>query len=123
MAGTLERVVNTMRWPSKRLGTFWRPATTRTTFFFFFFFRRNIFPGKGAKYGLFWGDCFFCSRWPMQGNELRKKKKFQLKKCQRFRKNHRRGHRTRVKARINITPQTYGTEEVYTATVCNNCFN
>ena len=49
----------------------------------------------------------------MQGNELRKKKKkFQLKKRQRFRKNHRRGHRTRERAHINITPQTYGTEEV-----------
>ena len=49
----------------------------------------------------------------MQGNELRKKKeKFQLKKRQRFRKNHRRGHRTRARASINITPQTYGTEEV-----------
>ena len=59
MAGTLERVVKYERWPPKRLGTFWRPATTRTTFFFFFFFRRIIFPGKGAKYGLFWGDCLF----------------------------------------------------------------
>ena len=48
----------------------------------------------------------------MQGNELRKKKKFQLKKRQRFRKNHRRGDRTRARARIKITPQTYGTEEV-----------
>ena len=48
----------------------------------------------------------------MQGNELRKKKKkFQLKKRQRFRKNHRRRHWTRARARINITPQTYGTED------------
>ena len=113
MARTLERVVKYDAVAfQKRLGTFWRPATTRTTFFFFFF-RRIIFPGKGAKYGLFGGDWLFCSRWPMQGNELRKKKrkKFQLKKRQRCRKNHRRGHRTRARARINITPQTYGTEE------------
>ena len=76
-----------MRWPSKRLGTFWRPATTRTTMFFcLFVFRRIIFPGKGAKYGLFWGDCFFCSRWPMKGNELRRKKKFQLKKLRKNKK-------------------------------------
>ena len=61
----------------------------------------------------FWGATdFFCSRWPMQGNELREKKKFQLKKRQRFRKNLCRGHRTRARARINITPQRDGTEEV-----------
>ena len=42
--------------------------------FLFLFFRRIIFPGKGAKYGLLGGDCFFCSRWSMQGNEFLKKK-------------------------------------------------
>ena len=80
-------------------------------FYLFIYFSSNYFPRKGSKIWPFGGDCFFCSRWPMQGNELRKKLK--TKKRQRFRKNHRRGHRTRARARINITPQTFGTEEVY----------
>ena len=99
-----------MRWPSKRLGTFWRPATTRTTIYFYFF-RRIVFPGKEAKYGLLGGDCFFAAVGPCRVMSLKKKKK-STKKTSRFRKNHRRGHRTRARARINITPQTYGTEEV-----------
>ena len=53
MAGTLERVIKYDAMAFQKVGTFWRPATTRTTFFFFsFFFRRIIFPGKRAKYGL-----------------------------------------------------------------------
>ena len=58
---------------------------------------------------------FFAAVGPCRVMSLEKKKekkKFQLKKRQRFRKNHCRGHRTRARARINITPQTYGTEEV-----------
>ena len=111
MAGTLERVVKYDAVAFRKAWDFLASSDDEDTFFFFFF-RRIIFPGKGAKYGLLGGDCLFCSRWPMQGNELGKKKKFQLKKRQRFRKNHRRRHRTRARAHINITPQTYGTEEV-----------
>ena len=74
MAGTLERVVKHAV-AFQKAWDFLASSDDRTTFFFFFFFRRIIFPGKGAKYGLFWGNCFFCSRWPMQGNELRKKEK------------------------------------------------
>ena len=40
------------------------------------------------------------------------KKRFQLKKHQRFRKHYRQEHRARARARMIITPQTYGTEEV-----------
>ena len=82
-------------------------------FIYFNFFRRLIFPRKGAKYGLFGATVFFAAVGPCRVMSLEKKKKFQLKKRQSFRKNHRRGHRTRARARINITPQTYGTEEVY----------
>ena len=39
-------------------------------------------------------------------------KKVSTKKTSKISKNHRRGHRTRARARINITPQTNGTEEV-----------
>ena len=48
----------------------------------------------------------------MRGDELKKKEKFELKKRQRFQKIHHRGHRSRARARINITPQTYETKEV-----------
>ena len=115
MAGTLERVVKYDAVAFQKAWDFLASSDDEDNYlFYFYFFRRIIFPGKGAKYGLLGGDWFFCSRWPMQGNELRKKKekKFHLKKRQRFQKNHRRGHRTRARARINITPQTYGTEEV-----------
>ena len=114
MAGTLERVIKYDALAFQKAWDF-LASSDDEDYIYIFFFRRIIFLGKGAKYGLLWGGCFFCSRWPMQGNELRKKKKkkkFQLKKRQRFRKNHCRGHRTRARARINITPQTYGTEEV-----------
>ena len=122
MAGTLERVVKYDAVAFQKAWDFLAFSDDEDNYIYtryiyiYFFFRRIIFPGKGAKYGLF-GNCFFCSRWPMQGNELRKKKKFELKKRQRFRKNHRRGHRTRARARINITPQTYGTEEVLRDTI------
>ena len=54
----------------------------------------------------------------MHGSELRKKKS-STRKTLKISKNHRRGHRTRAKARINITPQTYGTEEVCILNVRN----
>ena len=88
MAGTLERVVKYDAVAFQKAWDFLASSDDKDNFFFFFFFRRIIFPGKGAKYGLLGGDCFFCSRWPMQGNELRRKngEKFQLKKRQIFRK-------------------------------------
>ena len=102
-----------MRWPSKWVGTFWRPATTRKTFFFFFFFVELFSPGREQNMA-FWGaTVFFAAVGPCRVMSLEKKKKFQLKKRRRFRENHRRGHRTRARARINISPQTYGTEEVH----------
>ena len=114
MRGRWKEWQNTMRWPSKRLGTFWRPATTRTFFFFFFFFV-ELFSLEREQNMAFWGaTVFFPAVGPCRVMSLEKnEKKFHLKKRQRFRKNHRRGHRTRARARINITPQTYGTEEVW----------
>ena len=113
MAGTLERVVKYDAVAFQMGWDFLASSDDEENFFFFFFFSSNYFPREGSKIWPFWGRLFFCSRWPMQGNELRKKKKFQLKKRRRFRENHRRGHRTRARARINISPQTYGTEEVH----------
>ena len=88
MAGTLERVVKYDAVAFQKAWDFLASSDDEDNYLFnylFIYFRRIIFPGKGAKYGLLGGDCFFCSRWPMQGNELRKKKKtFQLKKRQRF---------------------------------------
>ena len=86
IAGTLERVVKYDA-VAFQMGWDFLASSDDEENFFFFFFCRIIFPGKGAKYGLFGGDCFFCSRWPMQGNELRKKKKkFQLKNVEDFEK-------------------------------------
>ena len=72
MAGTLERVV---KYDAVAFQKAWDFLASSDDEDFFFFFCRIIFPGKRANYGLLGGDCFFCSRWPMQGNELRKKKK------------------------------------------------
>ena len=108
MAGTLERVVKYDAVAFQKAWDFLASSDDEDNYFFYFFFSVELFsPEREQNMAFFWVDCFFCSRWPVQGNELRKKK-FQLKKRQRFRKNHRRGHRTRARARINITPQTYG---------------
>ena len=69
----------------------------------------------------FWGaTVFFAAAGPCRVMSLEKKKKVSTKKRQRFRKNHRRGHRTRARARINITPQTYGTEEALIYRIAHN---
>ena len=78
MAGTLERVVKYDAVAFQKAWDFLASSDDEDNYlliYLFIYFRRIIFPGKGAKYGLFGGDCFFCSRWPMQGNGLRKKKK------------------------------------------------
>ena len=72
MAGTLKRVVKHDAVAFQKAWDFLASSDDEDNYSFFF--RQIIFPGKGAKYGLLGGDCFFCSRWPMQGNELRKKK-------------------------------------------------
>ena len=72
MAGMLERVVKYDAVAFQKAWDFLASSDDEDNYFFF---RQIIFPGKGAKYGLLGGDCIFCSRWPMQGNELRKKKK------------------------------------------------
>ena len=75
MAGTLERVVKYDAVAFQKAWDFLASSDDEDNYFLFYFSRRIIFPGKGAKYGLLGGDRFFCSRWPMQGNELRKKEK------------------------------------------------
>ena len=73
MAGTLERVVKYDAVAFQKAWDFLASSDDEDNYFLFiYFFRRIIFPGKGAKYGLLGGDCFFCSLWPMQ--EIRKKK-------------------------------------------------
>ena len=112
MAGTLERVVKYDAVAFQMGWDFLASSDDEENFFFFFFFVELFSPEREQNMA-FWGaTVFFCSRWPMQGNELRKKK-VSTKKRRRFRENHRRGHRTRARARINISPQTYGTEEVH----------
>ena len=61
MAGTLERVVKYDAVAFLKALDFLASSDDEDNFFFFFF-RGIIFPGKRAKYGLFGGDCFFCSR-------------------------------------------------------------
>ena len=85
MAGTLERVVKYDAVAFQKAWDFLASSDDEDNFYLFFF-RRIIFPEKGANYGLFWGDCFFCSRWPMQGNELRKKKNVSTKKTSKIKK-------------------------------------
>ena len=111
MAGTLERVVKNDAVAFQKAWDFLASSDDEDNFFFFFF-SSNYFPRKGRKIWPFLERLFFCSRWPMQGNELRKRRrKIQLKNVKAFEKiiaegiGHGQG--------INITPQTYGTEEVH----------
>ena len=114
MVGTLERVVKYNAVAFQKARDFLASSYDEDNYIYIYLFIFvELFSPEREQNMAFWGAIvFFCSRWPMRGNELRKKKN-QLKKRQRFRKNHRRRHRTRARARINITPQTYGTEEVY----------
>ena len=75
MAGTLERVVKYDAVAFQKAWDFMASSDDEDNYFLFIYFFVEI-PEKGAKYGLLGGDCFFCSRWPMQGNELGKKKSF-----------------------------------------------
>ena len=59
MAGTLERVVIYDAVAFRKAWDFLASSDDEDNFFFFFFFSSNYFPGKGAKYGLLWGNCFF----------------------------------------------------------------
>ena len=76
MAGTLERVVKYDAVAFQMGWDFLASSDDEENFFFFFFFRRIIFPGKGAKYGLFGGDCFFAAVGPCRVMSLEKKKSF-----------------------------------------------
>ena len=109
IAGTLERLVKYDAVAFQKAWDFLASSDDEDNFFFFFF--RIIFPEREQNMA-FWGaTVFFAAVGQCRVMRL-EKKKFQLKKRRRSQKNHRRGHRTLARARINITPQTYGTEEV-----------
>ena len=75
MAGTLERVVIYDAVAFRKAWDFLASSDDEDNdFLFIYFFSSNYFPGKGAKYGLLWGNCFFLQPWPMQGDELRIRK-------------------------------------------------
>ena len=75
MTGTLERVIKYDAVAFQKAWDFLASSVDEDNFFFFFsFFSSNYFPRKGRKIWPFGGGLFFCSRSPMQGNELRKKK-------------------------------------------------
>ena len=59
MAGTLERVVKYDAVAFQKAWDLLASSDDKDNyilFLFYLFFRRIIFPRKGAKYGLFWGD-------------------------------------------------------------------
>lgn len=96
----------------------------RRTFFFFLFsfflfFRRGFVPGKGGEIRPFAGRLFFFFR-PFDRMEQAptvKKKVFLLTKRARMQqKKIGKKKRTWIRARTNITEQTYGTEEVMQCT-------
>ena len=69
-----------MRWPSKRLGTFWRPATTRTTNYV------ELFSPEREQNMAFWGaTVFFAAVGPCRVMSL-EKKKVSLKKTSKISK-------------------------------------
>ena len=59
MAGTLERVVKYDAVAFQKAWDFLASSDDEDNYFILFYFRRIIFPEKEAKYGLFWGNCFF----------------------------------------------------------------
>ena len=88
MAGTLERVVKYDAVAFQKAWDFLASSDDEDNYFLFFiFFRRIIFPGKGAKYGLWGATVFFAAVGTyMQGNELRRKKKVSFKKTSKISK-------------------------------------
>ena len=76
-------------------------------------------PGKGAKYGRFWADCFFSGRPAAWFNSVLQNKGMVLaiKNGEEIEKKHRKRDRTPVRARTNIADQTCGTEEVWFSSV------
>ena len=86
MAGTLERVVKYDAVAFQKAWDFLTSSDNEDNFFFFFFCRRIIFPGKGAKYGLFGGDCFFAAVGPCSVMSLGEKKSFNYKNVKYFEK-------------------------------------
>ena len=115
MAGTLERVVKYDAVAFQKAWDFLASSDDEDnylfySFFFLLFFVELFSPEREQIMAFLGATVFFSAVGPCRVMSLGKKNR--LKKRQRFRKKHRRGHRTRARARINITPQTYGTEEV-----------
>ena len=78
MAGTLEKVVKHDAVAFQKAWDFLASSDDEDNYFFIFFifFRRVIFPEREQNMAFFGATVFVCSRWPMQGNELRIKKSF-----------------------------------------------
>ena len=109
MAWTLERVVKYDAVAFQKAWHILASSDDEDNYIFFV----ELFSPEREQNMAFWGaTVFFAAVGPCRVMSLEKERKFQLRKRQRFRKNHRRRHRTRARTRINITPQTYGTEEV-----------
>ena len=72
MAGTLERVVKYDAVVFQKAWDFLASSDDEDNFFFFFFV--ELFSPEREQNMALLGRLFFCSRWPMQSNELRKKK-------------------------------------------------
>ena len=115
MAGMLERVVKYDAVAFQKAWDFLASSDDEDNYLFIYLFFVELFsPEREQNMAFLGATVFFAAVGPCRVMSLEKNEnKFQLKKRQRFRKNHRRGHRTQARARINITPQTYGTEEVY----------
>ena len=79
-----------------------------------------LHPRKSAKFGRFWADSKFSSRLVAWIKHLLKKKRevFLLKKRRRIRQKQRKTDRTPLRRRINLTAQTYDTEEVCIICAC-----
>ena len=89
MAGTLERVVKYDAVAFQKAWDFLASSDAEDNYFFFFFlfFFVELFSPEREQNMAFWGGtAFFCSCWPMQGNELRKKKKVSTKKTSKISK-------------------------------------
>ena len=76
MAGTLERVVKYDAVAFQKAWDFLASSDDEDNYYYYLFiyFCRIIFPGKGEKYGLFGGDCFFAAVGPCRVMSLEKKK-------------------------------------------------
>ena len=76
MAGTLERVVKYDAVAFQKAWDFLASSDGKDDYIYIYFFFVELFSPEREQNMAFWGaTAFFGSRWPMQRNELRKKKR------------------------------------------------